>query len=462
MQFLWKYIDDLVGKGLEVGIVTELLFYLSASVVPLALPIAVLLAAIITFGKLGEHYELVAMKASGISLQRILLPLATVALLLSAVAFLFSNYMLPIANLKFGTLLYSVVQQRPVINIKEGVFYDGIEGYILRIGSKNPDNIGINDVMIYDHTSGRGCSNVIVAERGEMVSTEDGKYLRFKLYNGKKYEELSETPQTNYSKKLNREQVRLQFEELEMLIDLSDFGFEKKDENLFKSNHQMMSVAQLRYHLDSLQNDLGKITHGTQERLQPLYSFMKKNFQPATAAPATTDNFAAMLCIEGNAQRSAWFRRAIDEARNAKSTADWARSQQNYLKERTMKYSLTLHKKYSLSFSCFVLFLIGAPLGAIIRKGGLGMPMVVSIIFFMLFHILDTIGKKLAEEFAVGTWQGAWFATFFLLPLAIFLVYKSANDSALFNIDAYKKFFKRIGTWGKKKQNPITYSTPSE
>ncbi|MCB0515337.1 MAG: LptF/LptG family permease [Bacteroidetes bacterium] len=455
MQFLWKYIDDLVGKGLEPLILVELMFYLSASMVPLAIPLAVLLSSILTFGKMGEQYELVALKAAGISLQRFMLPAAVLALLLSGVAFLFANYMLPVANLKFHSMMYSVIQKRPTLNLKPGVFFDGIEGYSIFVGEKDEDNVTIRNVMIYDHHNGSYNNNILLAQSGQMFTSEDGNYLFFNLTNGNKYEELSESQGTPRAKVPERELMRYHFDKHEMVIDLSSLGFEKKDEDLFKTNQQMMSVKQLKYYSDSLQQQMNTLDNQLLSRLKPFYACLRDStFSPVAAAASKGNDLKEFIHLPIQLDWAKVAKMANDDTRRAKNYVDWNISQQKYLVNREATYDYTLHKKISLAFSCFVLFLIGAPLGAIIRKGGLGMPMLMAIIFFMLFHIIDTIGKKLAQDNILNAWEGAWLAVIILLPLAVYLIIKAANDSAVFNIDSYqrrlKELFKRIPFFAQK------------
>ncbi len=448
MQFLWKYIDDLVGKGLELSIIAELIFYLSASVVPLALPIAVLLSSIMTLGNLGEHYELVALKSAGVSLLRFIAPLMVIAAFLSVIAFGFSNYVLPVANLKFYALLHSVTRQRPALNIKPGIFYDGIDGYVIRVGSKDPNSRIVYDVKIHDHTQYRGNKNVLLAEKGEMYTSPDENFLIFKLFNGYGYEETKPNPR----QQRKFEFVRRQFKEYEMIFDLSAFGFEKTNENLFRKNHRMLNVKQLLGTADSLQNNRGMRLKRMQQNFRPYFSFIRDTsfaLPDSSKIPILTLSFpdtSLISCLAlDNKQKVALLQRASNMARSVKSSASSVKGQVEKEQKRIIKCMVAFHEKITLSLACFVLFLIGAPLGALIRKGGLGMPMVIAIIFFTIFHILSTTGKKIAEEAAVSPFLGMWGATFILFPLGIFLIYKAMNDSALFNLNTYLNYFKKIG-----------------
>lgn len=466
LQFLWKYIDDLVGKGLEMDILAELMFYMSASVVPQVIPLAVLLASIMTFGALGENYELVALKSAGISLFRFMRPLFFLAVFLTGVAFLFSNYVLPVSNLKFGTLLYSVMKQKPALNLKEGVFYDGIEGYTIKVDRKDEDNRNLEGVVIYNRKASEINNNIITAERGEMYGTPDGNFLVFKLFNGTQYEEMKQ----GAGKRHAYEAQRTFFNEYEMVIDLESFEFEKSDEGFFKKNHKMMSAGQLKSSIDSMGIKYVGYDDKVKMQLKSYLSFVKDTLEiqqgyqiermdtaffpkeGKTAHKASVDReesfseFAYLLSLpKPHIERIARF--AGNKSKGAKNVAQWSINQKRYSLKKARKYHITYFEKFAMAFSCLLLFLIGAPLGAIIRKGGLGLPMVVAIVFFMIFYVLQTLGKKFADETLLTPFQGTWMAIFILLPVAFFLVYKAANDSQLFNIDAYLGPFKAIRKW---------------
>lgn len=466
LQFLWKYIDDLVGKGLEMDVLAELMFYMSASVVPQVIPLAILLASIMTFGALGENYELVALKSAGISLFRFMRPLFVVALLLSGVAFMFSNYVLPVSNLKFGTLLYSVMKQKPALNLKEGIFYDGIEGYTIKVDKKDEDNRNLEGVVIYNHLKSNLNDNILTAERGEMYGTPDGNFLIFKLFNGTQHEELKSAA----GKRPTYEAQRTYFKEYEMVIDLESFEFEKSDEGFFKKNHKMMSAGQLKSSIDSLGSkylgfdekvkqqfnaylsiatDTLEIESGYKIAFMDSAYYPKKGKFPSqtkVARDAAFSEFAYLLSLP-KSQIERLTRFASNKAKASKNIATWSINQKNYTRRKARKYHITFFEKFSMAFSCLLLFLIGAPLGAIIRKGGLGLPMVIAIIFFMIFYVLQTVGKKFADETILSPFAGTWMAIFILLPIAAFLVYKAANDSQLFNIEAYLGPFKAIKKW---------------
>lgn len=434
MQFLWKYVDDLVGKGLPAYEIGRLLFYASASMVPLALPLAVLLSSIMTIGTLGEHYELTSLKSSGISLLRIISPLMIVALLIGCAAFMFSNYVLPVANLKFGALLYDIRQQRPAVNIRQGIFYNDIDGYSIRVGDKDADNQTIHHILIYDHTSGRGNDYVITAEDGKMFMTEDKRFLVLQLFNGRQYQEMA-PPSGKKSKEY--EQLRITFKEWKKVFDLSEFSLNRTDENLFKDNYQMQNLGQLKKSIDTLKMGLDKTYLEAKAFCSTYFSFERTDFdtikiQPDTAhATVTTDSFAM-------------YNRALASARNIKGYLSISAKNIKFKQEVLRKFEIERQRKFSLSFACFILFLIGAPLGAIIKKGGFGLPFVVSVFFFVIFYTLSIMGEKFAKEGVLTPLQGMWFSTMLLLPLALFLVYKASLDSVLFNVDAYLGIVKQL------------------
>jgi len=441
MQFLWKYIDDLVGKGLEWYIIAELLFYASSTFVPLALPLAILLSSLMTFGNLGENYELVAMKAAGISLRRIMLPLIIMSIMISGIAFYFSNNVLPIANLKFKSLLYDVREQKLALDIKEGVFYNGLEGFVIRVGRKDKDDKTIREVMIYDHRSKKGNVNITVADSGRMELTPDGINLVFTLYNGYNY--LDKTDQRNY-KKTNPYQ-RTKFREEVRKFNLVDFELERTNEDLFKSNYSMLNLSQLRKAEDSLiqqvnakKNELPSAGIKNFYFYNSIDSSKYVDFEPGK--PYTTDlleelrDYEKIEIIEEAANRA---RRARQKLQNVKMEIE----SKNKL---IYRHQAEWHRKFTLSFACFVLFFIGAPLGAIISRGGLGLPVVVSVLFFVLFHIISITGEKSVKSGVIDANIGMWIASVVLLPLGIFLTIKATTDSPLLDSDAWIKLYNRI------------------
>ncbi len=442
MQFLWRYIDDLVGKGLEWYVITELLFYASSTFVPLALPLAILLSSLMTFGNLGEHYELVAMKAAGISLRKIMMPLIVLSVIISLIAFYFSNNVLPIANLKFKSLLYDIRQQKLALDIKEGIFYTDLDGFVIRVEKKDKDNNNmIRDIMIYDHRQKKGNTNLTVADSGRMELTPDGMNLIFTLYNGYNYQE--KTDQRGY-KKTNPYQ-RTKFREEFRKFNLMDFELSRTNEDLFKSNYSMLNLRQLKKAEDSLMTQLNN-------RKEKIPVSMKKNFyffnriDSAKQATFSTDKLYTTNLLESKTKHEKI--KIIDEATNrcrrVRDNLSFNKKDFESRNKLIFKHQAEWHRKFTLSFACFVLFFIGAPLGAIIRKGGLGLPVVVSVLFFVLFHIISITGEKSVKSGVIDANIGMWIAPVVLLPLGIFLTYKATTDSPLLDADAWIKIFKKV------------------
>lgn len=435
MQFLWKYVDDLVGKGLSWLIIGRLLFYASASMVPLALPLATLLSSMMTMGNLAEQYELTSFKSTGISLWRITRSLLLLSVFISGLALTFANYVLPVANLKFGSLLYDIRQQRPALNIKQGIFYREIDGYSIRVGSKDADNRTIYDVLVYDHTSGKGSDYVITAERGEMYLTDDKQFLILQLYNGNQFQELS--PVARPGKKY--EQIRVSFKEWQKVFDLTEFALSRTDERLFKDNYQMQNIRQLRASADTLQMDIEGSAENARTFAKPYYSFIRANLDSLKSA-ALPDASKSNSAVKDSLLI---YSKALNTARSVKGYVEYTAKSQEGKIDVLRRYRIELQRKFTLSFACFVLFLIGAALGAIIRKGGFGLPFVVSVFFFIIFYMLSITGEKMAKEGVLSAFWGMWFSTIILLPIGLFLFFQANRDSAWLNLDAYLSYFRR-------------------
>jgi lipopolysaccharide export system permease protein len=444
MQFVWKYIDDLVGKGLEWYIIAKLLFLASSTFVPLALPLAILLSSLMMFGNLGEHYELVAAKSAGISLNRIMRPLIVVSILISGLAFYFSNIVLPVANLKFLSLLYDVREKKLSFNIKEGVFYNGIEGYVIRVGKKDLDGNTIRDVMIYDHVKHRGNTSVTLAEWGKMELTPDKRFLIFRLYNGTNYEERVDLRNAGKTRPFQRTKFNEQYQS----FDLSGFQLTRTDEKLFKSNYEMLNVAQLMHSMDSLKLAILQDNTVFQKNLVRNYT----NFsQYDSTKGVKTVKDTSQHKISGVVLANFKITERQGIIQSAKNSAVYMRDnltqnkENRYNKSKLLhKHEIVFHKKFTFSIACFLLFFIGAPFGAIIRKGGLGLPAVISTVFFVLFWVLSFIGEKYTVEGVLPAYQGMWIAPSVLLPIGIFLTYKASVDASLFDIDSWLKFFSRL------------------
>jgi len=441
MQFLWKYIDDLVGKGLEWYIIAELLFYASSTFVPLALPLAILLSSLMTFGNLGENYELVAMKAAGISLRKVMMPLMTLSIIISLIAFYFSNNVLPIANLKFKSLLYDVRQQKLALDIKEGIFYTGIEGFVIRVGKKEKDEQTIRDILIYDHREKKGNVNVTLADSGRMELAPDGRSLSFILYDGYNYTE--KTDQRNYRENIPFQ--RTKFKENYKKFNLVDFEMTRTNEDLFKSNYSMLNLRQLRMAEDSLITGMQSRKDELPAQLFRSFTFYSSVDSAGLATYEPAKSYATNLIGEYNTgDRFEIVEDALQRSRRLRESTGYFQSEFKSRSELIYKHQAEWHRKFTLSVACFVLFFVGAPLGAIIRKGGLGMPVVVSVLFFVLFHIISITGEKSVKSGFVDAHIGMWIAPVVLFPLGLFLTFKATTDSPLLDADAWVNLFKKI------------------
>lgn len=449
MQFVWKYIDEMVGKGLEWTVIFELLIYVSASLVPMALPLAILLSSIMTMGNLGEHYELVAFKSAGISLKRVLRPLAIMVFFLSILAYVFSNYWLPVANLKSKSLLYDVKEQKPTMDIRPGIFSSELDDYTIRVRDKKSiDEVDrLYDVLIYDHSEGKGNRSVITAEEGIMTVTNDKRYIELKLFNGESYDEDKDGLRTR-----TYPLARSTFKENLIRFDLSQFTLNRTDEDLFKSNYKMLNLKQLDESIDTLTKLKTQREKEFKSGLKRTYvHYSKLNDEKFPQSPILNQvSLDKFISKQSTRRKKQIYITAANISRNSKSRVS-TMVEDLYNRNKYINYhKIYWHKKLTLSFACIVLFLIGAPLGAIIRKGGLGMPIVISVIFFLIFHILSITGEKMSKEGAVEVVNGMWMASAILLPIGLFFTFKATSDSTLFSLDSYGNFFKKIFNRWKK------------
>jgi lipopolysaccharide export system permease protein len=442
MQFMWMYIDDLVGKGLEWYIIGELLFYASFTFVPLALPLAILLSSLMTFGNLGENYELVAMKSAGISLRSIMKPLIILSVFISVFAFYFSNNVLPVANLKFKSLLYDIRKKKLAVNIKEGIFYNDMEDYVIRVGKKGKDGNSIYRVLIYNHTGGKGNTDVTVADSGLMESTPDGRYLIFTLYDGYNYTE--KTDQRD-SKKSNPFQ-RTSFKEQQRVFDLSDFELNRTNEELFKNNYQMLNIRQLNYFIDSIGSNIETRRENLAKNYPRNYQvYLNLDSSYTTGQDSCIDPIQPDLLSQYTGDdRILVTASALSSARGVKKTLEYHVQSFKTSEEGLVKHKIVWHRKFTLSIACLVMFFVGAPLGAIIRKGGLGLPTVISILFFILYYIISMIGEKSALKGAIEVTGGMWLSSIILFPLGFFLTLKATTDSPIMDMDIWNKLFQHV------------------
>lgn len=431
MQFLWKYIDDLAGKGLEPHIVAELLFYASAHLVPMALPLAVLLSSIMTFGSLAENNELIAFKSSGVSLLKLLSPLMIFILILAGFSFYFMNNVLPQANLKFGALFWDIKTKKPVFEITENVFYNGIEGYSIRVGKKENNSNKVYDILIYDHTEMSDNLIVIRAESGIIHMNENSSIMTFQLFNGYRYEEIRNTRLAH----INLPHGRLKFREYTMKFDMSSFKLDRSDISLFKGNYKMMTMKELNQAIDSVTREIGILPYSTRQQLKPFMYILKDSSLTKYKSRPVTLKGDSVLSYFDPAQRKAIALRANSMSRTIYQIVIGPSNLFKMYHSSLASYRIEWHRKLVISFVIILLFIIGGPMGSIIRKGGLGMPTVVSILMFISFYIISIIGEKLAKEYLVSPLAGMWLPVAILLPVAVFLLHKANTDSRLFKLE---------------------------
>lgn len=438
MFFLFKYVDDLIGKGFEWYTILELMLYASAANVSMALPLSVLLSSIMTFGTLGENYELVAIKSAGISLQKAMRPLLVLIVIIAFLSFLFSDYMLPKANLKFGSLLWDVRNKKLSFLIKEGVFNNSIPGYSIRVDEKGKDGVSLKGIMIYDHTGNNGVAKIIIAKNGTMNTTRDKKFLILKLNDGVRYEESSGQG-GGYNPR--QQLTRMRFGQTEQKFDLSSFAMSKTDENSFRGNTQMLNLKGLTIKQDSLTKELDSVNRFA---VMSVGSYYKQNnyTKGYTKIKVPEKVFKGpVLKSLPEAQQVSALQGALDQATSVKQMADGRVVDYAEKVKALIKIRIEYQRKFTLAVSCIMLFFIGAPLGAIIRKGGLGLPVVVAIVFFLIYHIISTVSEKSAVQSNINPVVGIWMAIIILSPLGAFLTYKATVDSALFDLNYYKMFF---------------------
>ncbi len=445
MQFFWLYMDELIGKGVNAWTILQLLIFMSTTLVPLALPLSILLASIMTFGNMGENFELVAIKSSGISFLRFMRPLLVFIIFVSGLAFVFSNNVIPVANLKAFSLLYDVRNAKPTMNIKEDKFSSDIPGFSIRVGHKDPDGNTIRDIIIYDHSDNLGNNKIILAKEGEMTSSPDKQSLVFKLRDGWRYEE-------GYTRGVNDfTQTRMHFDKWDKVFDLTALRFTRTNEDLFKTSNQMLNVSQLSEQMDSIKRSVKKSIGSVNSYLAPYILFNNKSKESDQLMAGIKNNKIAIIKYDTSflqhipdSNRNAALTTALNNVRNFKGSMDITSYDKKLQLENYLKLDVEWHRKYALSFACILLFLIGAPLGAIIRKGGLGMPLVIAVIFFMVFHILNITGEKLVKSETVIPWIGMWLSTIIMLPLAAWLVTSARNDSQIFTKEWYVRMWRLI------------------
>ena len=444
MQFLWRFIDDFVGKGLGIGVIGELFFYASLTMIPMALPLAILLASLMTFGNLGERFELTAMKASGVSLLKVMSPLIVLVALIAIAAFFFQNNVLPVAQTKMWTLLYSMRQKSPELEIPEGVFYDQIPGYNLYVKEKNRDNGTLYHMMIYDLSKGFDNASVILADSGRLVMTEDKTHLVLRMWQGESFENLKEAEMSSANVPYRRES----FDYKEVLLKF-DANFNRMNEDGMRNQYVGKNIAELQETIDSVRGEVDSIGSEYAKAVQSagLMSMPLTQGNDSTAlgqAAARSLNVASVFRGSTSAYALSYLQTALEKTKRQRQDYEFKGYAMADKRKTIRRHGIELQKKFTLSFACLVFFFIGAPLGAIIRKGGLGMPLVISVFLFIFYYIIDNTGNKMAREGRLEVWEGMWLSAAVLLPLGIFFTYKAVNDSAVFNRDAYANAIRRL------------------
>ena len=513
-----KYFDDFVGKNLGFGVFAELMFYFSLNMVPLALPLAVLVSSLMTFGQLGEHFELTAIKSAGISLIRILVPIFSFVILLSIGAFLFNNHVVPAANLKAYSLLFDIKQTKASLDIRAGQFYDGLPGYSIRARKKYPDGVAMRDVLIYDHTNGSENKKVISADSCRMYTFLDDRYLMMELYSGNHYIEDDEP---NNKKKKDKDDpeiarfVRTKFDRMDLVFSLSSFDLDRSNVDLFANNRYMKSIDELTESIDSMSTEQNSLQFRFVKTLAANYKFNLGGYVSITddfienydrLSKYRNDSMAvepeelngailneedgmrrarlmaqgqdrhsldeviqfkadgesqkqkndAMLLAESSIEevdkQMAEFykdyymleeaaRHATSDARNVKTSINTTESRILNVKKSIDAHVVEKYKKYAQAVSCIVMFLIGAPLGAIIKKGGMGFPVVISVFFFVVFYVITSVTDKWAKAGRLDGMVAAWMANMVLLPPGLYFLKQARKDSRIFDSDVWNGLF---------------------
>ncbi|HWS00343.1 MAG TPA: LptF/LptG family permease [Prolixibacteraceae bacterium] len=460
MQFLWVYLDDLVGKGLEMNIIAEFLLYTLAMLMPMALPLSMLLASIMTFGDMGENNELLAMKAAGISLFRIMKPVIVLSIILSIGAFEFSNRVIPVSYKKLIALMSSIRQMRPEIVVKEGVFSNDIDNFSIKVGRKSNDNSMLYDIMIYDHRYDAGNETVTVADSGTMKITSDKRYMVLNLYSGETHAEIKTDNRENSGYPTRTDKFKSQT----IFSKLQGMELERKDESIFRNQFRALNNKQLQFFVDSISKQVEisiteqSLTMSYPAPISIAMSAMAHKDQvkiPEIKLHKYVDIDSVLHNVVQPVRRQL-IETALTNARNNMHSIKQA-DEMNVANIRMLnRFDTEWHKKYTYSIACLIFFFIGAPLGAIIRKGGLGMPLVVSVMLFIFYWVISTTGEKYVREAASGLWFGVWFSTLIFLPAGVFLTYKAVTDSTVLNVDSYLEFYKKIRFWDKSKSDQTT------
>ena len=517
IQYMMKYFDDFVGKDLGFMVFAKLLFYFSLNMLQVALPLGVLVSSLMTFGNLGEHFELTAIKGAGISLVRALRPVFVAVCLISVGAFFFNNYIVPVANLKAYSLLYDIRHKKPTLDITEGAWYHGIPNYVIKVNKKMPDDVTLKDVIIYDHNDAIGNKRVILADSSRMFLFMDDRYLKLELFDGNYYNE------TRQSGSKIDQFARTRFTRMDMVFSLASFNLDQTDENLFTNNRQMKNIAELNVDIDSMKTQSLEISASFDDRSNRFFNYFNEEFRiakkleiqrkridstdltrdfekrkrnneldvPETNIKAKSselklvngENDAKLkrkdrrpnrgrkakqnmnldslafedldsLIMAKKVDKNQIVKSALNQSRNVKNTLNGMISRIDVLEREKDRFEVEKWKKYSQAAACIFMFLIGAPLGAIIKKGGFGFPVVISIFFFIMYYVFLIMGQKFAKENIYEAIYAVWLANAVLLPFGLFFLRQARIDARLFDADVYTMWFRkmreRLSNRGKK------------
>lgn len=458
MQFMWRYVEDLIGKGLSWQILAQFFYYSGLTLVPLSLPLAVLLASLISFGNLGERYELLSMKAAGIPLVRILQPVFLFAIVVCGGSFYFQNKVAPEATKQLATLVWSMKQKSPELEIPEGIFYNEIPGYNLFVERKDTETGMLYGVMIYSNTNGYDDAEIVLADSARLQSTEDKMHLMLSLYHGERFRNMD-----SGSDNMFRASVPYMRESFITEVDLIPFdgNFNIMDANLFSGNAQTKDLAEINRGIDSLAHVVDSTGHSVYNNMRGalMLRSLPDNFPDSAeiaekAAAKDATPFDTIYAALSESQKSKAWKNATTKAQNMQSECDFRKIYAEDLNRTYRRHRMEAHKKFTLSLACLLFFFIGAPLGAIIRKGGLGLPVVISVVIFIFYYIVNVGSEKMAKTGEWNIFSGIWLSTMVLLPIGIFLTNRANKDSVVFNIEGYRNFFfKMLGLRTKRRLN---------
>jgi len=455
MQFVWKYVDDMVGKGIEVSIILELLFYCSATFVSTAIPLAVLLSSLMTFGTLGERYEIIAMKAAGISIKKLIFSLSFFVFLIACGSFWFSDNIAPKSYLKFRTLLSNIMDQKPALSIEEGVFYDGFENFVIRVGKKDRNNVDIYDVLIFEKKQYQGNNTFTYAKRGKMELTSDKAYLLFYLYNGFFWDENPNA--AGGSNTLTRSVFSEQYNR----FDLSSFKFEKTEHDFYAKAHQALSNKELEKNMDTVKKNIKNTENDIIDAFLNTSQFYKRILNMEENVRISRDSSYKTYKELSRKEKANVLERVQILKDDFNNTRAVKNEYKTHLGMSLGQYKIEWYRKYAMAVSCILFFFIGAPLGSIIRKGGIGVPLVITVVFFSSYFMFSVFGEKIAKGGAIPVWLGMWMSTMVLLPIGVFLTYQASVDSALLSSEEIHKKIQQFNLkklFAKKNENPAAHT----